>query len=141
MIRQIVEQLVFNSLGVTMEHGDQYFNNLIADEAASEVVFLIDPVKFNIAPQDLTYLRERYPVVMLFLGKTQLADGPTDLATVVEQQRQRVRAFLAACRDSHQLVSSVTDISSVEVNHLYDADYSGWMLYVTLTPANSGSTC
>lgn len=138
MIRPLLANIVLNSVGLTMGHGDDAWNNLRADNGTTDLVLLVDPIKFNIT--NLTFLKESYPVIMLFLRKSELDNTPEQLATITEVPRNYVRAFIAGCRDESR-IDSITSINSVEVLHLFDSDYSGWMLYCSITPANSGTPC
>ena len=137
MIRQLITDLVLEATGLEMIHGDEGYNNLSADEAGDEVVYLIDPVKFNLV--DLTFLREQYPVIMLFLKKSKLDDTPAQLDSLTQIPRLKVRSFIATCRDSGRV--DISNVNAVEVLHLFDADYSGWMFYASITPKNAGSPC
>ncbi len=122
-----------------MKHGTQSWNNLAADEVGAETVFLVEPLKFNI--KDTTFMQEDYPTVMLFLRKTELDASPDELEVITEYTRQLVRAFITECRDSTQLVRSITNINAIEVLHLFDAGLSGHMLTFNIVPQNSGPAC
>lgn len=138
MIRPLLANIVLNNVGLSMGHGDDAWNNLRADNGATDLVLLVDPIKFGI--EDLTFLKERYPVIMLFLRKSELDSTPEQLATITEVPRNYVRAFIAGCRDDSR-ISKIANIDAVEVLHLFDSDYSGWLLYASITPANSGTPC
>lgn len=138
-IRQLIKQILLSATGVTLKHGVASWNNLAADEVGAEAVFLVDPLKFNIT--DTTFMRENYPIVMLFLRKTELDASPAELEVVTEYTRQLARAFITECRDSTQLVKSITNINAVEVLHLFDAGLSGHMLSFNLEPLNNGPAC
>lgn len=122
-----------------MTFGEKSFFNLVADKQISDVVHLVDPVKLRI--KDTTFMQEGYPLVFLFLSKSKLDHTPTQLDALTEPMRLKVRAFLAALRDAKHDIKSVTNIEALEVYHMTDADFSGWMLYVTIEPYNSGGVC
>lgn len=139
MIRDLLEPIVLLSTGVNMTHGEQSFMNLTADERVTDIVHLVDPIKMKI--KDTTFMQENYPLIFLFLRKTQLDDNPEELKINTEPMRVKVRSFLAALRDSKQAIKSVTNIEALEVYHLTDADFSGWMLYVNIEPMYNTGVC
>lgn len=139
MIRQLVAGLLFDSINAVMEHGEHYELNLLADNDSNEVFYFADLVKFTI--EDLTTMREGYPIMLLFLKKTELDNNAAQQDATVEAMRGKVRSFIAHCRDAKQQVQSITNIESVEIRNLFDANYSGWMLYCKIQPVNSGAIC
>jgi hypothetical protein len=86
-------------------------------------------------------MQEGYPLTMLFLSKSKLDDNPTQLVGLTEPMRLKMRAFLAGLRDSNLIQKPITNIEALEVYHMFDADYSGWMLFVTIKPKDSGGVC
>lgn len=138
MIRQLLATAVFNSTGFEMKHGDEGWNNLRADEGTSRAVYMLDPIKFNIT--DLTFMQETYPVIMLFMQKSQLDMTPEQLDSITSLPRQDLRAFVAYCRDCEE-IQQISDVSAVEFWHVYDSDYSGWMLYFNCKPEMIEPAC
>lgn len=138
-IRTALDAITLDSVGVNMLDGEKSYINLQADQSPGLMVWLIDPVKFNII--DLTFLREDYPIVMLFLRKTNFDDTPTDRRPSLNDSRQDVRKFVASCRDNKQLVKDIKNVSAIEVYNLFDANYSGYMLTFNIELVDAGPAC
>jgi len=139
MIKQLIGTLVAGSSGLPYDFGDKGWQNLQADEQASEFVWLLDPVQFNFV--DTTFMQESYPVVIMFLKKTKLDATPQQLDAATDAMRMHVRSFVNYAVSQKQLVKAITDLRSIEIHHALDADYSGWMLYATIQPYATESTC
>lgn len=138
MMRQLLATAVFNSTGVTMSHGDEGWNNLLADRLTTRGVYLIDPISFSIS--NLTQMQERYPVKILFLQKTQLDYSPAQQAAATDLARIDCRAFIAYVRDAEEF-QNITNINSVETWNLFDANVSGWLLTCDIDPVPTESPC
>jgi hypothetical protein len=140
MIRSIIEGIVLSTTGIQMVHGEKAFLNLVNDRHNNaDVIHLVDPIKLKI--NETTFMHESYVLTMLFLSKSKLDDNPTQLAGLSEPMRIKVRAFLAGLRDSNLIQKPITNIEALETYHMFDADYSGWMLFITVKPMNSGGVC
>lgn len=140
MIRSIIEGIVLSTTGIQMVHGEKAFLNLVNDRHNNaDVIHIVDPIKLKI--NETTFMQEGYPLTMLFLSKSKLDDNPTQLVGLTEPMRLKMRAFLAGLRDSNLIQKPITNIEALEVYHMFDADYSGWMLFVTIKPKDSGGVC
>jgi hypothetical protein len=140
MIRSIIEGIVLSTTGIQMVHGEKAFLNLVNDRHNNaDVIHIVDPIKLKI--NETTFMQEGYPLTMLFLSKSKLDDNPTQIVGLTDPRRLKMRAFLAGLRDSNLIQKPITNIEALETYHMFDADYSGWMLFITVKPMNSGGVC
>lgn len=123
-------------------HGTSQWQNLNADKADLDdgIVYLDEPITSD---DDLTqggYIEEAYPLRLMFLKKSKLDWTPTQHQVIISEMRTLRRKFLNKLQDDAG-VRYVSDVVTTDVMNVLDANLSGVLVEVTVTPFNSESAC
>ncbi len=123
-------------------HGTSKWQNLNADKADLDdgIVYLDEPITSD---DDLTqggYIEEAYPLRLMFLKKSKIDWPPTQNKVIISEMRTLRRKFLNKLQDDAG-VRYVSDVVTTDVMNVLDANLSGVLVEVTVTPFNSESAC
>jgi len=126
----------------SFEHGDRYFQNLVSDEIIGEVVFLDENLSSDDTLTKGGYLEESYPVVLLFLQKSELDWTPDQHQVAIQRQREQRRKFLNRLQNRVNVdVRRIESIRTDNVTNLFDVNLTGVMLSLRIVPLNDYGAC
>lgn len=130
-----------------LSHGSRSWSNYIADDKLHKFVHLDSPIADNIDLLQSGAIIRNYPVVLLFLWKSEIDWTPQQHdVKCIQPARLAVNKFLSLCQtitDStgEKLFDEVKDAKEMEIINIFDANFSGIMLSVTLKPRYFTSIC
>lgn len=143
LIGNIVAQLIVEdsspSVAPTYIHGSKGWTNLAVDEITNTVVLLIEPVQSNNILEGALMI-ETYPVLMVFLEKSELDWTPDQQLVVIDRMRRLCNKFIYKATQSAEL-RYVRDIIISDEYNLKDAGLSGVGLQIKLTPLLTVPIC
>lgn len=144
-ITQIIEDIVLNKLNVdgesfSFEYGDKGFQNLMADEELFPAVYLLKPMTSDDTTTPSGAIFEKYPVVLLFMYKSDLEFTPEQSEVLIDKSRLAKNQFLSALtRDAR--IKEYSSVKSLEFYHEFDADCDGVSMSLYITPQQQTSVC
>lgn len=143
----VIESVV-NDLSSKPEfiYGLKSWANLKADDKVFPIVVLIEPISSNDTFHQGGLVDSTYPLLMLFLDKTELAHTPEEHRVVVDEMREMRKEFILKLRQAkntngEHIFKSVADVRTIDTFNELDANTSGVSLNFTATPLNSDSVC
>ena len=127
-------------------YGFKSWANLTADEKTFPIVILVEPITSNDTFHQGGMVESAYPIFMLFLDKTELADTPEEHRVSVDAMRELRRQFILKLKlvkntYNEHIFKSITDVRTVDTFNELDANASGVGLNFTAAPLNSDSVC
>jgi hypothetical protein len=127
-------------------HGFKSWANLAADDKVFPIVILVEPVSSNDEFRQGGLVDSSYPLFMIFLDRTELADIPSEQRVVVDAMRNLRRQFILKLKDAtnsynEHIFKSITDVRTTDTFNELDANASGVFINFTATPLNDESIC
>ena len=127
-------------------YGFKSWANLQADEKVFPIVVLVEPITSNDDFSNVGTVNSSYPIFMLFLDKTELADTPEQHRVKVDLMRELRRQFILKLKltkntYNEHIFKSITDVRTTDTFNELDSNASGVGLNFTATPLNSDSVC
>jgi hypothetical protein len=130
----------------TFIHGFQSWANLAADEKTFPVVVLVEPITSNDTFSQGGTVDSAYPMLMLFLDKSELEETPEQQRVHVDLMRELRRQFILKLKIvkntyNEHVFKSIADVRTVDTFNELDANASGVGVNFTATPLNGDSIC
>lgn len=146
-IISIIESVV-NDLTPKPEfiYGFKSWANLKADEKVFPIVILVEPITSDDTFHQGGLVDSSYPIFMLFLDKTELANTPEEHRVAVDAMRELRRQFILKLKlvknqYNEHIFKSITDVRTTDTFNELDANASGVGVNFTATPLNGDSIC
>lgn len=127
-------------------YGFKSWADLKADEKKFPIVILVEPITSDDTFHQGGLVDSAYPIFMLFLDKTELADTPEQHRVAVDAMRDLRRQFILKLKltknaNNEHVFKSIADVKTTDTFNELDANASGVGLNFTATPQNSDSVC
>jgi len=124
----------------TFIHGNKGWQNLEVDEIKDDVVILDEPVTSNDDYRKSGLLEENYTLIIYFFTKSELDYTPAQHKPLIEAMRTRRRDFINRLSDysidGQKQIRAISGIRTVDLINVFDVNYTGVMLSITITPFN-----
>ena len=144
MIKQwvgdIVQLLSVNSQSFNYSFGENFWNNLHADEATFPIVYLEERIENDFLVENSGVIQEVYPLKLLFLFKTEMDFTPEQHDVQIQKARDGARQFINYIGNDTN-VQSLKSVKGYEIKNVFDANASGVILTFTVQFYNSSSNC
>ena len=127
-------------------YGFKSWANLKADEKTFPIVILVEPITSDDTFRQGGLVDSSYPIFMLFLDRTELANTPEEHRPVVDSMRELRRQFilklkLAKNSYNEHIFKSIDNVKTTDTFNELDVNASGVGLNFTATPLNSDGVC
>jgi hypothetical protein len=127
-------------------YGFKSWANLKADEKKFPIVILVEPITSDDTFHQGGLVDSSYPIFMLFLDRTELADTPEQHRVAVDAMRDLRRQFILRLKkkanaNGEHIFKSIDNVGTTDTFNELDANASGVGVNFTATPLNSDSVC
>jgi hypothetical protein len=127
-------------------YGFKSWANLKADDKAFPIVILVEPITSDDTFHQGGLVDSSYPIFMLFLDRTELADTPEQHRVAVDAMRDLRRQFILRLKkkanaNGEHIFKSIDNVRTTDTFNELDANASGVGINFTATPLNSDSVC
>jgi len=130
----------------TFIHGFKSWVNLKADEKKFPCVILVEPITSDDNFRQGGLVDSTYPLFMLFLSRTELADSPSQHRVAIDAMRDLRRQFILKLKEKkntnlEHIFKAIDNVKTTDTFNELDANASGVFITFTATPLNSDSVC
>jgi len=133
------------SVAPTFLHGSRAWSNLKVDEVTNDIVILDEPITSTDNFRKSNLLEENYNLNILFLTKTEYQDLPENIKPDTSRMRNMRRKFIIKASnyevDGQKQIKEISGIKTLDTTDLFNANFSGVLLSITITPINPLSSC
>lgn len=144
-IKQLISDKVAlmdaNNESYSFLHSEKDWQNLNGDEAILPAVYLDMPIKYRTKTSVTGYKEKTYVLMLLFLFKSELDDGPSQQEQTflkAENAQQQFEIILDSDADN---ISTWTSGECMQVLNLFDCNMSGVLMPLEITLRNNDSVC
>lgn len=143
LLNTISDQMIIEgsspSNAPTFLHGWKGWNNLSADEIENTLIIVVEPIQSNSTLRG-NVMKDAYPLLMLFLEKSELDWSPDQHLIVIDRMRRLCAKFVYACKQS-DVFSDVGDPTISDEYNVFDCGLSGVGLQIKITPQIPTPVC
>jgi len=130
----------------TFIHGTKAYGNLKADEKKFPLVLLIEPIYSDDTFRQGGLVDSTYPLMMLFLDRSELAFTPEQHRPIIDAMRDLRRQFILKLKEKkntnlEHIFKAIDNVKTTDTFNELDANASGVFITFTATPQNSDSVC
>lgn len=136
------------STTVTFVHGEREYQNLVADDLEFPALFVDEPIFSNDTVHDSMYIESAYPLVVLFLEKTDLDMPHDDVDSKIGDMRSLAREFTVRLLEKTdgngmRYIRSHRNMRRIDIPFAKDKDVvvSGCRLEIEVVPFNTEGFC
>lgn len=143
IIEQVVSEL---NPKPTFIHGFKSWANLKADEKKFPCVILVEPITSDDTFMQGGLVDSNYPLFMMFLDRTELADTPEQHRVAIDAMRELRRQFILRLKlkknsANEHIFKAIENVKTTDTFNELDANASGVFITFNATPLNSDSVC
>lgn len=130
----------------TFIHGFKSWANLKADEKKFPCVILVEPITSDDTFRQGGLVDSNYPLFMMFLDRTELADTPEQHRVAIDAMRELRRQFILRLKmkknsANEHVFKAIENVKTTDTFNELDANASGVFITFNATPLNSDSVC
>lgn len=149
----VIQDFVANQVGLltvegsspaqapTFIHGNEGWQNLLADEVMNDIIFLDEPVSSNDTYAQGGLLTEAYALSLLFLTKSELDYTPEQHKPLIARMRRLRLAFIQALSRSGLLLNKNYQLKTIDVVNVLNVNMTGCLVSITITPIDPQPRC
>lgn len=133
--------ILVRSEAYTFIHGDEAYQNAVADRKKFPLVFLDEPIISNDEPKQSGYIEETYPVKIAFMWQSKMDWTPEQHQPLIDKAMADARAFVLRIMADSTNVGKVSNVKRVGFRNFLDANASGCFLFMNILKRNTDGVC